>query len=393
MFGIEAPSDTALARMRRILLLGASLTGIAFTALAAQHIAHQWLELQLPFAIVVTTLLLAAPIVLAALSWVASMRVLHVLVVANIVVYIAAVITWPIAMTVPRIPDGVQPWIINLLPMVVFSAAVIMPEAAAWVFLVLMCLAAGVLRWLADGAGSLSTPIQDTVFNATTITVFVAIVIVTLRAGRRRDDAALRTAADAVEAAASEAQDLQRARVAALTHDDVIATLLAAARSTDATTPLVRRYARRALDRMEALAVEADDPDHLVRHDEVIWAIKETAAALSPDVRFASEVSEPTDVPSDVVQAMSEATAEAVRNSLRHAGAEERSVRMRMTSGAVSVEIVDDGVGFDPRSVPPDRFGVRMSIARRMSLVTGGSATIDSRPGSGTRVRLDWSAR
>lgn len=84
---------------------------------------------------------------------------------------------------------------------------------------------------------------------------------------------------------------------------------------------------------------------------------------------------------------------EAVRNSVRHASAQ--SVRVSLShlpcppggSSVVRLEVVDDGVGFEPGSaVRVDHFGLRM-MEEQMAMV-GGCFEISSREdGGGTRVR------
>lgn len=387
----EPEVGTAYARMTRILYVGASAAGLAFAALASSRIVSQRALLEPDYSTIVTIVLTLGPVLVLALCWWTPLRVMRAIAIGYIVVYVAGLLTWRSAMHVDAIPDGRQPWIIDLLPMPVFTGAVVLSEWGAWALLVGMTALAGVLRWAADGMRSVELPAQDMLFNGMTLAVFVAITIVTLRAGRRRDEAARATAQDAVIAAAVEAQDLQRAQVAALTHDDVISTLLAAARSTDGTAALVRTHARRAIGRLDELGADDDEAGVVVSSDDLVATLRETVAALSSDVRFRADPVAPATLPSVVARTLAEATAEAVRNSLRHAvGTTDRLVSVSVGPEAASVEILDDGVGFDPDRVPSDRFGVRLSITHRMALVTGGSATIDSRPGRGTRVVLTW---
>jgi signal transduction histidine kinase len=90
-----------------------------------------------------------------------------------------------------------------------------------------------------------------------------------------------------------------------------------------------------------------------------------------------------------VTEHIAGSVAEALRNVTRHAGVAEADVTVRGGDGWVTVEVTDQGTGFDPAAVPPSRRGVRESIAGRMSAV-GGAATVTSRPGSGTTVMLRW---
>lgn len=67
------------------------------------------------------------------------------------------------------------------------------------------------------------------------------------------------------------------------------------------------------------------------------------------------------------------------------------SVSISGRPGAVRLAVVvaDDGVGFDPSAVPERRLGIRLSLMRRVSAV-GGTATVHSAPGHGTRVEIPW---
>lgn len=387
---------TATARMTRVLFAGTALTGVAFAALAVGHTSDESHVMNPVWQSVVVSALWGIPVLVLLLFWWAPLRWLRRCAIAFMAVYSFALVSWPFAQTVDYIPGGVQPWITYVLPVALFSGALVLPEIAAWGYLVVTCLAAGVLRFVADGSRSMQLPVQDTLFNLMYITVFVAIIIVTLRAGRQRDATAERTAADAVLTAASRAQDSERAHVAALTHDDVLATLLAAARSTDATASLIRGYASRALDHLDELGRVEPEPDGTILMSEFINELRATTTTLRREIAFfAPDVAGGT-VPAGAARALGEAAAEALRNSLRHADSPgvvtSRAITVVVDDDALTVEIVDDGAGFDIARVSAERYGIRLSINHRM-VVVGGTATIDSTPGAGTRVTLRWARR
>lgn len=81
---------------------------------------------------------------------------------------------------------------------------------------------------------------------------------------------------------------------------------------------------------------------------------------------------------------------EALNNIRKHSGAQRAEVRLVQIGDRVQLEIRDWGLGFDPASVPPERFGLR-GIRRRADLF-GGRAEINSRPGEGTRVFIELPA-
>ena len=62
---------------------------------------------------------------------------------------------------------------------------------------------------------------------------------------------------------------------------------------------------------------------------------------------------------------------------------------MATAGPAVRVEVRDRGVGFDPATIPAQRYGVRQSIVDRMASV-GGQARVESEVGQGTRWVLEW---
>ena len=74
---------------------------------------------------------------------------------------------------------------------------------------------------------------------------------------------------------------------------------------------------------------------------------------------------------------------EAVRNVWRHSEAKRLDIMIRVDDGVVVVEVVDDGVGFDPATV---MFESGIAAMRSFALLGQGSLHIDSAPGTGTRV-------
>ena len=98
---------------------------------------------------------------------------------------------------------------------------------------------------------------------------------------------------------------------------------------------------------------------------------------------------EPCVVPAEVGEALAESAAAALSNVARHAPGARATLRLARVADAVVVEVADDGPGFDPATVPAHRYGVRESIHGRAAAV-GGRATVESAPGAGTRVRLEW---
>ena len=74
---------------------------------------------------------------------------------------------------------------------------------------------------------------------------------------------------------------------------------------------------------------------------------------------------------------------EALANVRKHAGADKASVELRYDPRAVLLEVIDDGAGFDPDRVTGG-YGLRGMRTRVAE--AGGTVTVHSSPGAGTRV-------
>ena len=81
---------------------------------------------------------------------------------------------------------------------------------------------------------------------------------------------------------------------------------------------------------------------------------------------------------------------EALNNVRKHAAAQHVTVHLQFTASTIVLEVTDDGVGFDPQAVRAEGRGGGglRSIAERAGRV-GGKLTHESRPGRGTRVRVE----
>lgn len=91
--------------------------------------------------------------------------------------------------------------------------------------------------------------------------------------------------------------------------------------------------------------------------------------------------------PPVVAEAFSGAASEAVENVRRHSGARSARIRVDQLGGRVVVVVSDAGRGFDMTA--PSGRGICWSIVDRLESV-GGRARVESCPGQGTTVRLEW---
>jgi signal transduction histidine kinase len=79
-------------------------------------------------------------------------------------------------------------------------------------------------------------------------------------------------------------------------------------------------------------------------------------------------------------------TIEALNNALKHAQARTVKVVIRCSPQRVELEVIDDGIGFDPGKVNAGGMGLENMHARAELL--GGKLTIESEPTKGTNVRF-----
>jgi len=138
------------------------------------------------------------------------------------------------------------------------------------------------------------------------------------------------------------------------------------------------------------LAVSLRPPmlDDLGLADALEWALDQQAKAAG--WRSSLEADTTPVIDPDVQTACFRIGQEALTNAARHAEASEVHVMLRVGSGRLELDVVDNGRGFDLEEFisPQERrkhFGL-VSMNERAVLV-GGSVEIDSVPGQGTRVR------
>jgi signal transduction histidine kinase len=77
---------------------------------------------------------------------------------------------------------------------------------------------------------------------------------------------------------------------------------------------------------------------------------------------------------------------EALQNVLRHAAASHVEIHIWVDDDTARIEIVDDGVGFDPDAARPERVGIGLFAMRERVALMDGDLHISSSAGAGTSV-------
>ena len=152
----------------------------------------------------------------------------------------------------------------------------------------------------------------------------------------------------------------------------------------------LRELTARTLEEVRKLAVELRPTtlDHLGLVAALEWYSREYAGRLDAVVDFQSEGLAERLAP-EVELVVYRVVQEALTNIARHANASRVAIRLVFEDTGVEATVEDNGRGFDLTEATSSRerglglFGMR----ERVELI-GGTFNIDTRPGTGTRIRI-----
>lgn len=225
---------------------------------------------------------------------------------------------------------------------------------------------------------------------------------ITARRGAELEIAASRARLQRYAEVLTHAIENERARIAREIHDAVGQTLT----SLKMDVAWLRRRLAKAPDEPERPAVLARLDDMSACIHDTIGVARRLASELRPALldslglpaalrAYATDLTRRSGLPCEcaaedlplapaVATALYRITLEAGTNVVRHAEAGRVWIELRKRDGQAVLEIRDDGVGFTPGPGMEGGMGV-LGITERAQLV-GGTASIESRPGAGTRV-------
>ena len=243
-------------------------------------------------------------------------------------------------------------------------------------------------------------------FTGITVSSIAAIVVLTVplvwtlvaraRRAHRQREAMLERAMDA-------SHD-ERRRIAATLHDGVLQELVAAsfavaggAQDADqrdqpelaARLRAASEAVRAGIGGMRSLLVDIYPPT--LRTAGLLPALRDLAATVRAPVTLDVDEQVAHELPQDRREVVFRVSQECLRNAAAHAKA--RTVQLRLQrddDGAVSLQISDDGVGFDVASARPDgHFG--LSLLEDLARDSGAELAVRTAPGRGTVWRLRMS--
>ncbi|MFF3675530.1 sensor histidine kinase [Streptomyces sp. NPDC002120] len=168
--------------------------------------------------------------------------------------------------------------------------------------------------------------------------------------------------------------------------------LRAAERALPGEAPALEHIARAREAAQENLAearrfVRALTPPDL-EHGSLAAALERLCAgAPGPRVRFSLSGS-PRVLPTPYEVALLRIAQSALANVVRHARAGRAEITLTFMDASVTLDIVDDGHGFDPSSAPSGEGGFGLPAMRSRAETLGGLFTVESSPGQGTAVAV-----
>jgi len=119
----------------------------------------------------------------------------------------------------------------------------------------------------------------------------------------------------------------------------------------------------------------------------LVAAIGKQAAALEArhGIEVEADLHDEPQAPLEAKVALYRIVQEALHNTVKHARAKGVRIKMGRDPESITLEISDDGAGFDPEENFPGHLGLRSM--RERALGVGGTLEVDSAPGKGTRIR------
>jgi signal transduction histidine kinase len=151
----------------------------------------------------------------------------------------------------------------------------------------------------------------------------------------------------------------------------------------------LRYTAQEALREMRLLIFELRPP--VLEEEGLVAALEARLEAVEGrsglETKFEGDGDGP--LPPDVEEGLYRIAQEALNNALKHAEARCIAIRLHhQENQAVILEVIDDGIGFDPTTAR-EQGGLGMPGMEARAARLGGRLTVHSRPGEGTAIRVE----
>lgn len=320
--------------------------------------------------------------------------------------FLLALILWPMTVRDVGAMGAQSPWLWYVITLGMALAVISFPVFVAGLYIAGAPVLFALLRVRPQGGGA---PWGIAALDAVYVLIlgaFALILITTLRMAADRVDAAHLDAAQRYAIAIrSEARETQWARIDAILHDQVLATLLVAGKSETAMERFLSvGMAEEALETLQSSGSLGAGLRSITLAD-IREQLELTAAVLPPEFLFADQSDLSQRIPGPVAEAVLAGVTQAMVNSMQHAGSGRRpggsavagarepirTVSIHAPGGnGFTIDVADTGRGFDVAAVSAERLGLRVSIRERIAAV-GGNVAVNSIPGAGTSIVIAWS--
>src|SRR6266545_886265 len=276
---------------------------------------------------------------------------------------------------------------------------------------VVLVVAAGLLWQLSHQQGGVAWPavVAISVFAAGTV-LSVAYVGAIVRQSRERQRLLEQLQATRAELAAAERHSgmlEERQRLARDIHDTLsqgfasVVLLLEAAEESLATGRPVDHHIAQALRSAR---------DNLAESRRVVWALRprplaerslpqaleELTGRLAEETGLQAETvltGTARPLPAQVEEALLRIGQEALANVRKHAAASQVTLTLSYLDDAATLDVHDDGVGFDQAAAEDVTGGLGLRAMRERAATLGGSLVVESAPGEGTTIAVELPVR
>jgi signal transduction histidine kinase len=150
----------------------------------------------------------------------------------------------------------------------------------------------------------------------------------------------------------------------------------------------LRDTAQEALREMRLLIFELRPP--VLQKEGLVAALQARLEAVEGRAGLETEfkVEGKGRLPLEIEEELYRIAQEALNNALKHAQPHCVIVSLRQAQRTVTLEVADDGIGFDPTTAR-EQGGLGLRGMEERAAQLGGRLTVKSRPGGGTRVRVE----
>jgi signal transduction histidine kinase len=195
----------------------------------------------------------------------------------------------------------------------------------------------------------------------------------------------------------------ERSRLARNLHDSVTQTIFTMTLTAEAASLLFERDPARAAPQLEKLQELAQSALGEMR--SLVFELRPTAVAehgLIPALRHhiamlewqhglvvSLRVRGEPGLPDEQAQRLFWVIQEALNNVVKHAQADKAIVALRFEGSRAYVQVEDGGIGFEPETIEAGGKSMGLSSMRERVEMMGGTLTVVSRPGEGTRITVE----